>query len=179
MNRELDRGEVQDRLPDLVHGTLPADERAAVERAVALDSGLARELAAIRAAHRALTPSTPAMDTARIAAAIAPAGAPRRGMRVAGWRIAAAIATLAVGGASLAIVRNSLGTNPSDDLTIHGSDTMLVASTAPLAVSFGYDLSSLSAEELEKLFADLERSGGIPSTEPKTTVVVPPVEETR
>jgi anti-sigma-K factor RskA len=176
MNRELDRGQVQDRLPDLVHGTLSATEREVVERAVAADPELARELETIRAAHYALNVGVRAANTDGIVAAIGQPMRARRGLGVARWRIAAAIATIVIGGSSLAIVKNVFRGDSADPLTIVGSESTLVASADPRGISFGYDLSSLGADELEALLAELEKSGGLPSTQPKTTVVVPPVE---
>ncbi|HKS05275.1 MAG TPA: hypothetical protein VJR92_03090 [Gemmatimonadaceae bacterium] len=173
MNRDInhwDRGDVQDRLPDLVHGRLSDDERAAVERAVAADPELARELRAVHEAQRALTGRAAAVDVSRIAAAVRrPA---RSGLGVARWRIAAAIATIAVGGASLAVVQQTRFDTPADSLAVIGAPA-----NEPHAVSLGFDLSSLSAEQLEQLLAELERTGGLPSVEPRTTVVIPPVEE--
>lgn len=169
MNRELDRGEIQDRLPDLARGTLSAEERAVVEAAVRADADLARELEIVRAARRALTPTVAAIDADRVVSAVRrPAGGgASRAMR---WRIAAAIATVAIGGASLAVVQRAFrGPNGADVL----SESTQVAPAKSLEISFGYDLSSLGDEELNKLVTDLEKSGGVPSEEPRK--IVPPV----
>jgi hypothetical protein len=48
-----------------------------------------------------------------------------------------------------------------------------VAVVEGLAVSFGYDLSELGSEELEYLMEELQKSGGVPSTEPRSTVITP------
>lgn len=177
MNRDInhwDRGDVQDRLPDLAHGRLPEAERAAVERAVAADPELARELHAVREAQRALTGRAVPIDVDRVADAVKQPA--RRGLGVARWRIAAAIATIAVGGASLAIVQNTWRGDGFGPVIISGESTG-VATNEPHAISLGFDLSSLSAEQLEQLLAELERTGGLPSVEPRTTLVIPPVEE--
>jgi len=173
MNRELDRGELQDRLPDLVHGTLPEAERVVVEAAVAADPELARELEAVRLSRAALTPRVGAIDANRVMAAIRPA--PRRFAGVARWRIAAAIGWLLVGGASLTVVQRTFNSGAADSLAVTRESTT-VAGARSLAVSFGYDLSELSAADMDKLIADLEKSGGVPSAEPHKTVVVPPGE---
>lgn len=176
MNRELDRGELQDRLPDLVHGTLSDAERRVVEAAASADPELASELEAIRVARAALTPRVAAIDTDRVMAAIR-RPAPKRGFAgVARWRIAAAIGWLVVGGASLTVVQRTFHSGPADSLVVYGESTAVARGRA-LSVSFGYDLSELSAVDLERLIADLEKSGGVPSTEPRKSVVAPPGEE--
>ena len=84
------------------------------------------------------------------------------------WRIAAAVATLAVGGASLAALQQTFR-GFQDPITIVG-ETASVANEA-LSVSFGYDLSDLSAEDLDQLVNELKQSGGVPSAEPKSAGV--------
>ena len=178
MNRDFnhwDRGDVQDRLPDLVLGRLSDDERAAVERAIASDPDLTLELRAVREAHRALDMCAAPIDAGRVVEAIR--RPVRRGLGVSRWRIAAAIATIAVGGASLAVVQQAWRDGGMDPITIEGGESTLVAVTEPHSVSLGFDLSSLSAAQFEQLLAELERSGGLPSVEPRATVIVPPVEE--
>ena len=174
MNRELDRGELQDRLPDLVHGTLPEAERVVVEAAVAADPELASELEAVRLSRSALTPRVAAIDTDRVMAAVR-RPAPKRFAGVARWRIAAAIGWLLIGGASLTVVQRTFNSGAADSLAVARESTT-VAGARSLAVSFGYDLSELSAADMDKLIADLEKSGGVPSAEPHKTVVVPPGE---
>lgn len=173
---ESDRGAVQDRLPDFVLGRLAEPERLAVERAVAADTELARELEFVRAAQRALTPRAVSIDASRVAAALPRPMSRSRGLRVARWRVAAAIATIAVGGAGLAVLQQSFREDGYAPLTIIGSESTPVASAESLSVSFGYDLSELQADELEQLITELENSGGVPTTEPKVTVVISPVE---
>lgn len=174
MNRELDRGELQDRLPDLVHGTLPETERVAVEAAVAADPELASELEAVRLSRAALTPRVGAFDAERVMAAVRRPPA-KRFAGVARWRIAAAIGWLLIGGASLTVVQHTFSGGGADSLAVaHESTT--VAGAKSLAVSFGYDLSELSAADMDKLIADLEKSGGVPSADPHRPVIVPPGE---
>lgn len=168
MMRELDRGELQDRLPDYVRETLPANERAQVERALANDADLARELEVVRAAQRALTMPVARIDAARVVAALPKAGR-RSGFAAARLRIAAAIATIAVGGASLAVVQQTIRGDQIDSLVVRGESTAFAAG-APLAVSFGYDLSALDEDDLEALIADLEQSAGLPPAEPRRAV---------
>ena len=165
--RELDRGELLDRLPEYVLGTLSADDRRAVDNALANDAEMTRELDVIRAAHGVLTSSASAANVDGILAAIKQP-APARKVSATRWRVASAVATLAVSGASLAIVQNAYR-GYSDPPTIVGESASVA--NQQVSVSFGYDLSELSSEDLEKLVNDLKKSGGIPSAEPKTTGV--------
>jgi anti-sigma-K factor RskA len=172
MTHKLDRGEIQDRLPDFVLGTLPADERAQVEAAIAADAELAAELDTVRILRAALSHGANAsVDVDRIVGALPqPAVKARLGLGVANWRIAAAIATLAVGGASLSIVKQ-FRDDRNTGLTVVG-ETAGAPTAAGLAISFGYDLSTLSEEQLATLLADLERSNGLPPAEPRVTAAI-------
>jgi anti-sigma factor RsiW len=167
MMRELDRGELLDRLPEYVRGTLSADERRAVDVALAKDPDMVRELDVIRASHAALTSRASTVNVEGILAAIKQP-APVRKLTVARWRIAAAVATLAVGGASLAVLQQTFR-GYTEPPTIVG-ESASVANTE-LSISFGYDLSELTSEDLEKLVNELKQSGGIPSAEPTSTGV--------
>jgi anti-sigma-K factor RskA len=182
MMRKLDRGELLDRLPDFVHGTLPEDERVALEAALASDPSMARELDVVRRVHAALSArEVPRVDTDRVIAAIrrpAPMTARARAFGgVARWRVAAAIATLAVGGASLAVVKQQLGgTDRGTPYTVFGETTQ-VASAEPLSINFGYGLSDLAAEDLEKVMSELEKFDGLPAAEPQVRRAIVPVVE--
>ena len=169
MMRKLDRADMQDRLPEYVHGTLPADERAQIDTALARDAELARELDVVRAVSDAFAGATPHVDVDRIVAALPAAGTlartPARS-RASLFRIAAAIATLAVGGASLAVVQQTIRGDVTDSLVVRG-ESVSAPVGEELAMSFGYDLSALDDDDLEQLLADLERSGGLPPAEPR------------
>lgn len=94
------RGEVRDRLPDLIHGRLSDAERAEVERHVTTCAECAEELALLRSMRGALS-HTPPVDVARITAAVRAAGhqAPStvRPARRMLWRAAAIAAALLLG----------------------------------------------------------------------------------
>lgn len=118
-------GDIRDLLPDYVHDRLNAADRAEVARHVASCAFCAAEVELLGAAQRALSAATPRVDTARIVAALpAPpravqrptivregaARSTRRPARfVTSWRIAAAIATIAVGGISFTVIRGIAG----------------------------------------------------------------------
>lgn len=120
MMRDCVDAEMRDRLPELLHGRLDGATRAVVEAHVAVCADCAAELTLLRTAARAITRAAPAVDVARIAAAVraavpvspAATGADviplrpvarsaRPGART--WRIAAAAALLAGAGSWFAL----------------------------------------------------------------------------
>jgi len=135
-------GDLRDLLPDLAAERLSGAERARVASHVATCAACAAEVELLRAAQRVMTRGVPAVDVARVVAALPkpPAAAesrpllvssstrglgdarPRRGEAAravssrrsvhqwSAWRIAAA-ATIAVGGLSVAVIRN-MGPGP-------------------------------------------------------------------
>ena len=169
MMRKLERADMQDLLPDYVHGTLSAEERAQIDAALAHDADLARELDVVRAVRSAFTGASPRIDAGRIVSALPAARAPRRN-RGSMFRVAAAIATLAVGGASLAVVQQTIRGDVTDSLVIRGESVSTMVGEE-LAMSFGYDLSALDDDDLAALLADLEKSGGLPPAEPRRATV--------
>jgi anti-sigma factor RsiW len=177
---ELNRGEVLDRLPDYVHGTLSADETRVVESALATDPAMRRELDLIRAAREALGTSGARVDVDRVVAALRnrpvdqPVETTAVSSRSVRWRIAAAVATIAIGGASLAVVQRTYR-GYQDPPTIVG-ETAAVANEV-LSISFGNDLSTLTSEDLDSLIVELKQSGGLPSAEPKSATVTMASEE--
>jgi hypothetical protein len=72
MSDHMDRGMLQDRLIDLVHGAGAAPERVELERAIAADPDLVAELAFLRQAHAALARGV--AETTLVAIADAPLG---------------------------------------------------------------------------------------------------------
>jgi anti-sigma factor RsiW len=96
------RADVRDLLPDWVHGSLPAPERAEVEAHLAGCDACRAEAALIGAMRRALADDAPRLDAARIADAVragrTAAPRARRGWRagVGGLALAASLAAVAV-----------------------------------------------------------------------------------
>src|SRR5689334_6370511 len=96
-------GELRDLLPDYLHDRLDSSARGAVERHLAECTACRDELALLRELRGTLQ-RAPRIDVAAVAAAI-PAYRPAPRKHVAGgWRVAAAIAAIAVGGASLTLL---------------------------------------------------------------------------
>lgn len=98
-------GELRDLLPDYLHDRLDASNRASVERHLATCTACQDELALLRdlrgTLHRA-----PRIDVAAVAAAIPAYRPAARERRATGWRVAAAIAAIAIGGASITLLRH-------------------------------------------------------------------------
>ena len=67
--RDMTRDELQDLLPELLHGRLSATDAAELERAVAADPDLSAEMDFLRSVRRVQQPAR-AIDVARIVAAL-------------------------------------------------------------------------------------------------------------
>jgi anti-sigma factor RsiW len=103
-------GGVRDALPDYLHDRLATARRMEVEAHLAGCDACQAELSLLRDL-RATMRHAPAIDVAAIAATIPPYRAPMRRGWSGNWRAAAAIAAIAVGGTSVALLqRASTGT---------------------------------------------------------------------
>jgi anti-sigma factor RsiW len=191
-------GEVRDLLPDLLHGRLDGAGRAAVEEHVASCADCQAELALLTDMRSTLRRAS-AIDTRRIAAAIgaapaAPTPLHRTPVRQGwgGWRAAAAIAAIAVGGSAVAIARHEPATlAPTVAVAprvaadtpfvppVQETTTVATATRAPsgaratrqLAVSG--EVSDLSDRELAALLGDLESLEVLPSADVDAGPLVP------
>jgi len=106
-------GDVRDALPDYLNDRLDTARRRQVESHLASCDACREELSLLRALRVTMS-ATPAVDANAIAAVIPPyrAAAPRR--RVIGWRAAAAIVAIAVGGTSIALLTGRTPTARED-----------------------------------------------------------------
>jgi anti-sigma factor RsiW len=101
-------GDIRDLLPDLLHGRLGAAARAEVEAHLRACEDCRDELELLRSMRSALRRG-PVVNVERIVAEIPAYRAPirqRPALSRGGWRIAAAITLLAVGGTSVVIARS-------------------------------------------------------------------------
>ena len=186
-------GEIRDLLPEYLNDRLPTERRAEVDAHLAGCEECRAELALLRDV-RALTQRAPAVNVEAIAAAIPPYRAPVRRSAWAGWRAAAAIAAIAVGGTSIALLRNGGEPRPQaspemitrapvaaprDSAGVarvattgtgerHDSareaDTREVAASHELAMASGA-IGELSDRELVALVEGLETLDALPSAE--------------
>jgi len=112
---ECARGDLRDLLPDLLHGTISPDAAAGVRAHLLTCDTCAGELELLRAARTMLDQRAPTIDVARVVSAIAPYQ-PHSGGGLS-WRVAAAVAVLAVGGLAYALHQS---TRVSERMTASG-----------------------------------------------------------
>ncbi len=175
--RDMTRDEVQDLLPELLHGRLSADETAGLERAVAADPDLADELALLRAVHA--SSRAPAIDTARIVAALpTPTGitartpvvdelALRRETKrpMISTRFARAAALLVVvGGGTMVSIWSGRSPAITPVTQPVAAESLVVGATA-MQLGLGASTDELTVEQLRALEADIRALDGIPSAE--------------
>lgn len=164
--------EIRDLLCDVVHGTLADRERRRVDEHVSTCADCTAELALLHRARTVLARRTPTIDAARIASAIPPRRVTARALRFSTWRVAATIAVMAVGAASLSLVRQEIGTRNGA-----GIGETAVSSAAggqdSQTLSFSGRLSMLNDEDLEQLLAEIDDFDGGTPAEPATVLPVP------
>ncbi|MDQ6636118.1 MAG: zf-HC2 domain-containing protein [Gemmatimonadota bacterium] len=195
-------GALRDLLPDLVHGRLSPAARRELEAHVSSCADCAAELALLRGL-RASMARAPRVDPARISAAIPTYRAPVR-RSWGGWRAAAAIAAIVVGGGSVAVVRQIGGRGPvavqSVAASTHSEAPVAPGASPPppvpaaqsaerapravpaaareLAMTNGA-ASDLSERELQTLLKDIESIDAVPSVDVENAVPVSPISPKR
>lgn len=186
-------GEVRDLLPELLHDRLAPATRREVEAHVRDCADCRAELALLRTMRSSLR-RAPAVDVAAISAAIPAYRAPVR-RSWGGWRVAAAIAILAAGGTSVAVMqRGAIGVRdtaavavgssaaPSTPVRVATKDSAVpraTASSAPreLAVASS-SLGDLDDAELSALLKDLATVDVLPSVDVEPATAISPVSPT-
>ncbi len=196
---DCQQNEIRDRLPEYVHGTLGAAERARVEAHLAGCAACRGEAALLRSMSAAMARSAPAVDVKRIvtaakAARAVPKTRPelaqmRRPVPQVVWRAAAAVLFMVVGAAGYYFGRaNPVGTSPvqvAANPTVQLSRPMPQAPApvpavapapapahvqpAPVGLSFGGG-EELSPAQASKLISDLEKSA--PAIDPEPAAVI-------
>ena len=186
--RDLSRDELQDLLPELLHGRLSATDAATLGRAVAADPELEAELALLRSVRAAARPA-PVVNIAQIVAALpsppsvsvapeidqlAQRRAARRPMISRGFARAAAV-LIVVGGGTMVSVwggRGTASTPVSPGVAVHS----LAAGDEMMQLGLGTSTDDLSVEQLRALEADIRALDGVPSAEPDVVPELFPVE---
>jgi len=186
---DMTRDELQDLLPDLLHGHLSAVDAEAVGRLVALDPELSAELALLRtvnAAHR----RGAAIDISRIVSAlpVVPVSisermvddlAARRVAKRRPWisnRFARAAALLVVvGGGTMVSVLSDRDGSPSELPTTVSAESTARASSV-IQLGLGASTDELSVEQLRALEGEIQLLDGIPSADPDAAPELLPVE---
>ena len=164
--------DIRDLLCNAVHDTLAADDRRRVDAHVASCADCTAELALLHRARAVLDRGTPHVDANRIAAAITVRRRRSWVTSVPGWRIAATIAVMAVGAASLSRTRGGMA--PDSGLaTGKGAVGTVAAATDAHTLSFSGRLSSLDDEDLAQLLSEIDDLDGGTPAEPAVVLPVP------
>ena len=159
--------EIRDQLCDVVHRTLSDADCQRVEEHIASCPDCAAEIALLHRARAVLSRSAPAVDTSAIVAAL-PRPHRARQRSFANWRIAATIAVVAIGAASLSLVRNG-----GDGARVDTLGPIVATSADTHTLSFSGRLASLEDADLEQLLADIDDFDGATPVEPSTILPVP------
>jgi anti-sigma factor RsiW len=192
---ELD---IQEMLPDLLHGTLGADARARVEAHIASCEDCAEELQVLRTVKSAAV-FIPSIDVDRLVRQIPPyrtivpvTQAPARS-RLVSWLVAASLVVVVLGGGSLLMIQKTptIGrvatrgpsTPPSAVPTKAGSTgggaatetprvSAIPPTTAPHALAFASGVDGLSDNNLRQLMNDMNSFDALPASEPGPAISV-------
>jgi anti-sigma factor RsiW len=165
-------GDIRDLLPDLLHGRLGAAERAEVEAHLRECADCREELELLRSMRGALR-RVAAVDVDSIVANIPPYRAPARRVSArswGGWRIAAAVTLLAVGGTSVVVARNG-------DQAPASVAGVAPTATRELALSGG-TIGELDDSELSALIDDIEFLNAVTPTDVDNAAAVGPIAPT-
>jgi anti-sigma factor RsiW len=187
-------GDIRDVLPELVNGTLPAGDVARVQEHVRACADCAAEVDLLRTARAAMR-LAPAMDTARIAAAVQSSTAQRlaarrapaaRIARVAGLSLVAVIGALGIWSLrdsspaafdSPAPVAVSAPDQPRAVEQTRPVEARLAS--APVQLALGGDMSQLGDDDLLALLGEVSALEAMPGEEPASLAIEPvlPVEQ--
>jgi anti-sigma factor RsiW len=159
--------EIQEMLPDVLHGTIGPAERARIEAHLATCGPCREELEVLRAVHGAAV-FAPSIDVERIARQLPPYGimvpAPvERRVRtpVMRWLVAAGFALVAVGAGSVFVNQDPPATR-----------TAAVAVPGPEALTLASGLDGLSDGELVQLMNEMNGFDALPASEPEAVFAV-------
>jgi hypothetical protein len=188
--------DIQEMLPDLLHGTLDADARARVEAHLATCEACAEDLEVLRAVKSAAV-FIPAIDVNRVVRqippyrTIAPAVQVPARSRVVSWLVAASLAVVVLGGGSLLMIQQkpfpksvAIGDHrgPRTPVPLPGGtakSNSSVASKPPAvgqqhthALALGTGVDGLSDSNLRQLMSDMNSFDALPTTEPEPVISV-------
>lgn len=173
--RDCSNAGIRDALPDLMHGTLPAERRAAVRAHVDACADCRAELELLMRVRG--TVAAPRVDVARIVAAL-PAyrsvGSWRRAFRPM-WQAAAAV-LLIVGGAL--VLQRGRAPEPRGSFDTVATMVPALALPVPSELSLGETFHDVTDTELRALVNAIDTLDAIPLEEPASiTVPLVPTEE--
>lgn len=197
MNKCMER-DIQEVLPDLLHGTLAADARARVEAHLAGCAECSEDLEVLRTVKAAAV-FAPSIDVDRVVRQIPPyrtivpaVERPAR-TRVVSWLVAASLALVVAGGGSLLLLQQGTNMRPVVGITDRRvTRTAVVPDKArsktyghaippitgetsashPHALALASDVGVLSDGDLRQLMNDMSRFDALPSPEPEPVLSV-------
>jgi anti-sigma factor RsiW len=198
MNKCTD-SDIQEMLPDLLHGALDEAEKVRVDAHIATCDSCREDLDVLRTVKSAAV-FAPSIDVDGVVRQIAPyraivpaVEAPAR-TRVASWLVAATLALFVVGGGSVLMTRqNSSGTSVADggtrvpkqiattetsaQSTVPAATptpkiTVPVASPHPHALALAAEADGLSDGGLVQLMNDMDTFDALPGSEPDPVISV-------
>jgi hypothetical protein len=169
MRNDCPDAEIRDLLCNAVHETLAKHDHERVHAHIAGCADCTAELALLHRARAVLARGTPAIDAARIAAAIPAPQRRRWSFNVTNLRVAATIAVIAIGAASLSLALQERGLGNDPDSTV----ASIAGAPDAHTLSFAGRLSTLEADELEQLLAEMDDFDGGTPAEPAAVLPVP------
>jgi hypothetical protein len=198
MNKCTD-SDIQELLPDLLHGALAGAEKARVDAHVATCESCQEDLDVLRTVKSAAV-FAPSIDVDRVVRQIPPyraivpaVEAPAR-TRLASWLVAATLALFVVGGGSVLMTRqNSIGTSVKAPPVDSGARVATVQPSAPSrvpvappipkitepptsshphALALAAEADGLSDRGLVQLMNDMDTFDALPGSEPDPVISV-------
>jgi hypothetical protein len=197
MNKCTD-SDIQELLPDLLHGALAEAEKVRVEAHVATCESCQEDLDVLRTVKSAAV-FAPSIDVERVVRQIPPyraivpaVEAPAR-TRVASWLVAATLALFVVGGGSVLMTRqNSSGTSVKAPAVDSGAPVATAQSSAPSrvavatpnpkiaepasshphALALAAEADGLSDRGLVQLMNDMDTFDALPGSDPDPVISV-------
>lgn len=160
MNECMER-EIQDLLPDVLHGTVGTAERARIETHLAGCRYCRQELDVLRAVEGAAV-FTPLIDVAGIVRQIPPYGIVTPGVErpvrtpIVRWLVAAGLALVAIGGGS-AVMTHGDG----------GEQVRLESAGRAHSLALASGLDQLSDGGLVQLMSEMSAFDGLPANDPE------------
>lgn len=200
MNKCTDSN-IQEMLPDLLHGTLPADARERVEAHLATCDECREDVEVLRTVKTAAV-FAPQIDVDRVVRQIPPyrpiVPATERPVstRIVSWLVAASLAVVVIGGGSLVLMRQNVHhadraiggytqmpqpPAPTESITVIPNSSRPgttagtgVASTPPRthALALAANVDDLSDGDLMQLMNDMSRFDALPASEPDPVISV-------
>ena len=199
MNKCIDSN-IQELLPDLLHGTLPADARARVEAHLATCDECREDVEVLRTVKTAAV-FAPRIDVDSVVRqippyrAILPVAERPASTRVVSWLVAAALAVVVVGGGSLVLMRPNAGKvqSPVASTQLPATPTRIESSAVasgmqnggisskpavasaparPRALALAANVDDLSDGDLVQLMNEMNRFDALPASDPDPVIQV-------